>query len=479
MRSRFILIFGKRKVGKTTIAKEFLDKYGGFYISISSKSSLPQLSDISDHLRTGSDANTYIPKFYSWNDFFEFLFFISKKSQTNIIIDEFHNFSLVAPDVYSELKKQWDTNAGSSSLNLIVITSHSEFVNQTFNNPKGPLYRIANLTIKIPPFKFKEIVEIFTANNSKLSLDEIVQVYLIFGGYPKYYYLIDLYSLWNLKLKEILRELIFKEFAPLGYEIKEMIVNEFSKENKYYLSILQALASGKNTVTDIANAIDLKVTSITKYLTELEKNKGLIKRKHPLNTADVYRSKFGRYYISGYFENFWFKFIQPEIINYDMGNFENLLDNVLQDLPDYRNERIEFLLRESFYDFSTNPYITKIFPYHIFSIGSLWDRKTKIELVVKDDEKRVALLGKISNATGQLTKEEAESALNELKFFQNAFQGYTTELFIFTNNDISNDGLKFCQDNELKIGFIDEILTEGRGFTRKLSEEKFNLEELI
>ena len=420
--SNFVLLFGKRRVGKTTLVAEHLRRRRGAYITVSNKSSVLQLHEISDYLKSFNFTESFIPAFRTWKEFFEFAFYLAKEQTINLAIDEFQNFEKLEPGFYTELKKLWDKYSQSSNLNVIAITSDQNFIQRTFSSVESPLYGLNRFNLKLEPFRFDEVAGIMQMHNSSLPLDEIVRIYLVFGGLPKYYALIDQFGLWNKDVIEILRELVFKRFAPLGYELKERVINDFNRSNTVYLSILQAIAAGYRTISEISRFISIPATSVVKYTTELEKKKGMIKRKLPLGTIDSSKSKYGKYYINNYFDDFWFRFIQPDIISYEMGQFEKMLATISEQLNLYTQERISVVVRELLVDKMQHPLIKDLFDSPVSQVGQTWTRDGHFDIVIKNELTGRVILGKILNKdfaySEDYLNEIHQAALSTEKIFQ-------------------------------------------------------------
>lgn len=449
--STFILLYGKRKVGKTTLVKQFLKEHGGAYITVSSKSSYLQLQDITEYLRTVQFTDKVVPKFESWKDFFEFLFDTAVKKPVHIVIDEIQNFEYIDPDAYNALRETWNKRALDAKLKLIAITSNYDFINRTFKSQESALFNIHDYSLKLTPFRLDEVISIFRHHGSRLSVNQIMTIYTIFGGLPKYYFLFERFNLWNSSLEKIFRELIFMDFAPLGYELKELLINDFSRGNKIYLSILQSIASGYTKMSDIAKAVDIPVTNLTKYLFELEKRKRLIKRIVPIHTEDDSRSKFGRYYIKSFFENFWFRFIQQDIINYEMGQYDRMLKSIMKEIPEYVNERLLFQIREIFTEFPDSEVIKFIFPHPVTKTGSIWNRKETVELTVVSEEAKAVLLGSLHNADAPLELAEAEKYYNSFEAFSDVYPDFERKYLFISRKGFTSETEEFCNERNIMM----------------------------
>jgi uncharacterized protein len=457
--SNFVLLFGKRSVGKTTLVAEHLRRRRGAYITVSHKSSLLQLHEISDYLKSFNFTESFIPAFRNWKEFFEFVFYLSKEQTINLAIDEFQNFEKLEPGFYSELKKLWDKYSRTSNLNLIVIASDQNFIQRTFVSPESPLFELNRFNLKLEPFRFSEVTGIMQTHNSVLPLDEITKIYLVFGGLPKYYALIDQFGLWNKGVVEILRELVFKRFAPLGYELKELIVNDFGRSNAVYLSIMQAIAAGYRTVSEISKFINIPATSVVKYTTELERKKSLIKRKLPLGTVDSAKSKYGKYYINNYFDDFWFRFVQPDIISYEMGQFEKMLHSISGQFNLFIQDRISVVIRELLSDKMQHPLIKDLFDSPLAQIGQTWTRDGHFDVVIRNETTGRVILGKVLNKEFSFSEDCLDEIHKTALLTEKIFQHGKLEELVVIHESPSFDFSKYLTQNNIHSLLLYDILS--------------------
>lgn len=456
-RSGFILLTGKRKVGKTTLMTEHLKRHKGAYITVSLKASTMQLADIADYLRSFGFTDQFIPSFQSWKELFDFMFFVARTKQVNLVIDEFQNLEFIEDNLLQVFRQSWAENCNSSSLIVTAITQDADFIQRIFNDEKGALNGINDLTLKLSPFGLHEVIKIFRLNSSYLPVKDIMEIYSIFGGLPKYYFLIDQFGLWNEQVNGILKELVLRQYAPLGFELKEILVNEFARGNKIYLSVLQAIATGSHTMTDIAKAVNIPVTSVTKYLYDLEKKRNLIKRKLPIGVADEAKSKQGRYYINNYFENFWFRFMQRDIISYEMGQFEKMTTAIAKDLPGYVDIRMENIVREIFRTHPNAAPVQRVFAHQIKKIGSLWTRKDTVEIVLVNEEKSVVLFGKLALQNHTIDLATAEKIYDIFASLQNPYPTFTSKYLVIVKSLLSDDASAFLKEKRIDILGMHEL----------------------
>ena len=453
-----VLIYGNRKVGKTEFVKQFLTKNKGIYLSISSNNSKLQLEDISTYLRSLNQFDFYIPRFSSWYELFEFFYFIAKKENFFLAVDEFHNFDLIEKSVFSEIKKLYEIHNKESRLTLLFISSNLTSIRKNFKDPNAPLFMLNSVEIKINPFNLTNICGLYKENHSLLPIKEIIKIYLVFGGLPKYYFLIDSHNLWNKRLLEVLQSLVFQDYSPLGFEFKELILNDFSKSNKTYLAILQSIASGSSTVSEIAKDTRVQATTLMKYLNELAYIKNIITRKTPIHIENEGISKFGKYFINSYFENFWFRFIQPNQIFFELRAYDNLLSIIQSNVETYLNERFYSLIKELIFYGNKELFIKRFFPFSISKVGPIWNRKHKFEMCLISKEEKQILLFKIFPGNNAIQFDDIQLYNNAVVELKEIFKGYTLNLMVISMNRLSDEENILFHNKSIMNFTIKEIL---------------------
>lgn len=457
--AHFCLVTGKRKTGKTTLVKEYLGRERGAYISIGSKSTSLQLSDISDYLKTFefTKEDVFVPSFKSWKEFFEYLFYISREQRLQIVLDDFQNIEFIEPDVFEVLRKLFENKKSKSYLNLIAISSDFAFINKYFYDKESPLYQITDFTLKLAPFRLKDVIKLYLSCGSKLSPDEIAKIYIIFGGMPYYYNIIRHFQLWNCNANELIKELILSEYAPLRHELSEIVSHDFTRDNKVYFSILQAIALNISNMSAISSAIDFPVTSIAKYLGVLEYKKKLIKRKLPLNEVNKINSKYGKYYISSYFDNFWFRFIQPDFNSFNLGKYKKMLAGINGAIDTYTLDRIYLLIREIINDPENENIIRKYFGTSFNRAGGLWNRKYNIEIAAEGNN--MLLLAKVLHRS-EVTLENIRQWLAVFKKLSSPEKSTECVKAFFVTAETSPEIKEYAAEKELIIIRLQEFFAD-------------------
>lgn len=108
--------------------------------------------------------------------------------------------------------------------------------------------------------------------------------YTAFGSVPKYYAIVDAYRLNNATIENILGDLVLNKSGILYKEVYDMLIEEFGKKYQTYFTILQAIARGRNSISEIANMCGLAVNAASKYVNELLHYYKLIERWIPFGS---------------------------------------------------------------------------------------------------------------------------------------------------------------------------------------------------
>jgi hypothetical protein len=290
------VITGVRRVGKTELVKEFFKKDDGLYFfADNSKTSSQHLSEFSEKLRqrTGSSERMATR---TWDDFFNDLFEAGKRQKLIVAFDEFQRFSTIDRGVPFSLQQHFDLHRADSKLLILLSGSSFGMLMRMFIGQDAPLFQRPSNTIHLRQFDFQTVCTVLEDLGVKSFADK-VELYALFGGIPKYYDLLEDYSVAN--ADDALEKMVFNTQAPLRDEVKSVIMEEFGKETATYYGILCAAAFGKTKANEIADCAGIKATSLAPYLFDLTELLGALKKELPV-TEDI-KSKKARYYLDNNF----------------------------------------------------------------------------------------------------------------------------------------------------------------------------------
>lgn len=277
-RSEFVVLYGRRRIGKTFLIKEYFQNKFSFYTTgVLSKKNKTELFAFNKSLLDYGSTEKTIPD--NWFDAFNRL---EKMIKNNIIkldlrynkrilfFDELPWFDTGKSEFKAALELFWNSFASSQNdLVLIVCGSATSWILNNLLNGKGGFHNRITLKIPMHPFTIKEAELLINGlNNNGLSKLDIINAYMVFGGVPYYLNLIDP----NFSLIQNIDNICFKEGGELSNEFDNLFSSLF-KKHENHLKIINVLAKSKMGMSRSELIKETKLpsgNSFTKTLLELE-----------------------------------------------------------------------------------------------------------------------------------------------------------------------------------------------------------------
>ncbi len=348
----FVLtVFGRRRIGKTTLLRHsFPDS---FYIFIpKGRTTQFILDSISENYK--------IPRFTRFNDL---LLYLSEKDKL-IIIDEVQNFLINDSGVFSEIQQIIDQNKfKEKKLQLILNGSSFSMLNKLFTGD-APLYNRRTNTLEVRELSFTHTRILSKELCNLNTLEEQILLWAVFGGIPYYY---EVFA--NTELNSI-TDRISSLFNPitgvLKDEAKLIISSEFGNEYRTYSTIIASIANGKTKPNELVPLFDNKKSNLNKYLHTLVKDYKFVIPTRPVfgNKQDVI------YQINDNFLNFWYFFVEKNLIHIETGNFKEFDSYVKDNFNSFMGRRFEDLISNLIKE-----KIIKI-PFEYTKLGKQWGKIT-------------------------------------------------------------------------------------------------------
>ena len=356
-RSRMTVITGRRRIGKTSLAlRATQGEYSTVYLFVSRKNEAALCEEFAGLISSGLDC--YVPaEIRSFKSLFRMLMELAKSRKFNLIIDEFQEFFNINPSVYSDMQNIWDSYRNDTHVNLILMGSVYSMMHKIFENYHEPLFGRADAMIRLSGFGTDTMKEIMRDYRPDYSNDELLALYTLTGGVPKYIEL--LCEDTDLSIDGII-EYVVRENSLFVSEGRNLLIEEFGKDYGQYFSVLSCIASGINTQGAIESA--LGGDTVAGHLKRLIEDYSLIKRVRPILSKP--RSQNVQYEINDNFLRFWFNYFDRNQTLVELNNFDYLRRIVLSDYPTFSGLALEKWFR------------LKMMESHKYSdIGSWWERK--------------------------------------------------------------------------------------------------------
>lgn len=275
-KAEFLVVYGRRRVGKTYLIKEYFNNQFTFYTTGMTETKMHgQLKAFNNALiECGCDKSKI-------NDWFEAFAKLKFYLQTNnirrdsvtgkrvIFLDELPWMDTPRSDFKSALEYFWNSWASTQKdLLLIVCGSATSWIIDNLLDNKGGFYNRVTRRIHLKPFTLNECEALFAANGIKLTRHQIIESYMVFGGIPHYINCFDK----RLSLAQNIDELLFNENGMLYYESNVLLKSLF-KNHERHAEILKILAQTKGGVTRVELSKNKMIGDgqpLTKALNELE-----------------------------------------------------------------------------------------------------------------------------------------------------------------------------------------------------------------
>ena len=332
----------------------------------------------------------------------------SESHQTTIIIDEFQRLAEIGDGIISDIQQAWDTYQSRSQVHLIACGSIYSMMRKIFEDRKEPLFGRKTTRIDLKPFSIKVLKEILRDYHPDYTPEDLLMLYAITGGVAKYVAQLmdDGCQTWEDMLSNVCRSSsIFIE------EGTELLVGEFGRRFQIYYSILQLIASGMTSPSEI-NSIIQKNTG--RYLDTLEQEYSLIQKRRPMWSKP--NSQGVKYYIEDCFLMFWFRFIEGNRSMVELGKFDLLEETIRQDYPQYSGMVLEKYFRQLYGE-----------KERVTEVSHWWDNQgeNEIDLIAIEKLDKRATVAEVKRNS----RKYSPTALAEkYQHIRRHFQGYTVEL---------------------------------------------------
>ncbi len=355
----FVILFGRRRVGKTCLSLKSAERQNKIYFL--SRKSRNAAYFKQQCVAALPAAEMILPEF-------EALFQYLKDKVDLVIIDEFPNLIQEDSNYLSIFQHIVDETLQDSSLKLMILGSSISIMKNQILNIPSPLYGRKTLSMRISPHKFFELREYFP----QADLEEIIHIYGLADGIP--YYLnkiVDEFWPWlatELKYPSFIRD---EGFFLVQYEFVQ---------SERYFSILEAIAVGKNQISEIAHFTKIPVTALPQYLTNLIQIE-FITREIPVTATKP--SKKGQYILTDNFLKFWFQFIYPNLESIDQHLLK--VENIRDAYSRYIGPIFEQVVKQFVIEFRHKlgqARLKEYLPYLDFlKIGRWWWKDMEVDLV--------------------------------------------------------------------------------------------------
>lgn len=358
--AQFTVVTGRRRVGKSSLILKACESFTFAYLFVERKSEKDLCEGFAAELESKFGMQFYGAPF-RFEDLFLAILKYSVEHPITVVVDEFQEFLKVNKSIFSAMQHHWDVYQGRAKLNLIVSGSVYTLMQKIFLSRKASLYGRATAFFKIQPFGIAVMKRILADYSPKYDNEDLLALWTFTGGVAKYVAL--LMDAGAVTRQQMIEKIICEESLLID-EGRMILAEEFDKEYGFYFSVLSAIACGRNTRTEISQALGRDCGG---YLTRLERDYAIIEQIRPIYSRES--SKGAHYRIHDRFFSFWFRFVFKYSYLLQIRGYDKLREIVERDYPVFSGFALESYFHQKFVESGKWT-----------RLGNWWDRKGENEL---------------------------------------------------------------------------------------------------
>lgn len=375
----FIVIYGKRRIGKTELIKHFSKEKPHIYFlaqRLNEQENLKMLGQLCGEYF--KDEMLALKGFDSWQLFFRYL---KKNIQEKLVlaIDEFPYLAETNKSIASIFQAGWDEYLKDTPVMLILCGSSIAMMEEKVLSEKSPLFGRRTAQIYLKPFNFSSFRKFFPKNK----YEYCVEMYSITGGNPSYIKRMDPMK----NIEDNIKDNILETDAFLYSEI-DFVMKEELREPRNYFAILKAISLGKSKLSEIQNETGLEKSILHKYLFILEDLR-LVEKEVSVTERIPLKSRKGIYKLQDQFFKFWFRYVLPGKSHLEEGNKNYVMGRVKNDFV--------HLVADNYEDICIQ--ILKENEEEIFEmdkIGRWWEKSIgELDIVAFNEKEKKILFGEV------------------------------------------------------------------------------------
>lgn len=373
---QLLVVYGRRRVGKTTLVTTAFDslEHSTQYYLCDQRG--PQHNATQFARQCADHFDDVPPDVDTFLDAFRYL-----KARVEgpfvVALDEFSYLVEADETIPSVFQTVVDEVLADTEISIVLLGSSISMMEEGVLSYESPLYGRRTGQWRLEPLTIGDVVKFFPQYDA----DTTIQTYSVLGGVPAY---LEQFDGTDDLSSNIEQHILSKgEFL---YEEPEFLLRQELREPTTYMAILEAISNCATRVTDIANSIDKKASSISRYLQNLTQL-ALVEHETPVTDPDGR----GVYKLTDQFVRFWFRYVSPNRGTLEQGRTEPVRESIAETLPTHTSFAFEEICRQAAR--------TPSFPVSSSRVGRWWHREEEIDLVGLNPQTKTLFLGECKWST--------------------------------------------------------------------------------
>ena len=412
-RSIMTTLIGRRRIGKTALLLKSLENKPFLYLYVSKDNEQVLCRKFQQQAQDALDLQLY-GQVENFGNFFKELMKYGENHHYTLIIDEFQNLLGINAAIPSEIQDIWDRNKDKTHVNLILCGSIYSMMKRIFDHSDQPLYGRRDSHLRLLPFSIEKLKGILADHNPEYKPDDLLCLYMLTGGVAKY---VALLMDARAVTKQKMLNYVLSPDSPFLTEGTELLISEFGRDYGTYFSILQLIASGMTTQSEIDSIIGKNTGA---YLNNMNEDYLFISKNTPLLSKPGVRNI--RWQIDDCFLRFWFRFVYPYQGLIESNQLGLLKQYVTDNYTQFTGRTLERYFQEK--TMQTGKF-TKV--------GNWWDRKGKneIDMVALNEFDKTCLVAEIKRNKDRIDMKDLQDKLlalpSEFAAYQIRMEGLSLE----------------------------------------------------
>ena len=377
--SSLVILYGRRRVGKTSLIHEFVKDKPFVYFLASEESELQNMRGLKEQIAefTG-DTLLEQANVDNWDILFQTLTKNMSGRRLVLVLDEFQYLGKINPAFPSVFQRIWEKFLLDRNIMVILCGSLIHMMEVQALNYNSPLYGRRTGQIKLRQIDFQHYGEFF----EDLSYRELIEHYAVTGGVPKYIEMFDgSADLFSKIERHVLSKRSFLFEEPLF-----LLQNEVTETGSYF-SIIKSIAAGNRRLSKICADLEVRQTNMPKYLKTLI-DLDILEREVPVTESNPEKSKMGLYRIKDNYLRFWFRFVYPVKARLELDDSAYALQKIRANFIDNHVAFIyESVCRSEMWR------LARLGRFCFNRLGRWWNNKEEIDLAAFDDEGNEIIFG--------------------------------------------------------------------------------------
>ena len=430
----FVVLYGRRRVGKTALINHFIDGKPTIYfmgVESNAKQNLENFSKSIIEYAGGVEADA---SFASFQAALDTVFRLAEKERVILAIDEYPYVARASKSLASTLQLLIDKYKDTSKLMLILCGSSMSYMEDHVLAYKAPLYGRRTAQVKLLPFDFEETCRCF----KHFSAEDKALAYGIMGGTPQY--LLQMND--NLSIEENVKNTYLNPTSAI-YEEPINLLKQEVREPALYTAIITAIATDASRMSEISGKVGEDTNVCSTYLKNLM-TLGIVQKETPYGEK---ASKKAIYTIDDNMFRFWYRFVPENASIIARGAADLVYKRIEPHLPEYMGKVFKEICKQYLWKLL----LTGKCPVEFTSLGRWWGndpvnkRQAEIDIMGEQD-KNTALFAECKWTNEKVDPGVLETLIERSKLFKYK----KTHFFLFSKSGFT----KGCTEKAKDLGNV-------------------------